>query len=220
MGEISTTVRRSITSRSSAFYNSNKSSNSSSKNKKKKKKKKHEETKRDEKHNKKREALPLLTIGASTIKHSSTSSEENNNNTKKIQWNTIPSSMFQVRSHDYLPSKIKIPSPESLYDLYNVDIYESDKRIPNISSRIQLPDNNTSNCWNYCPDMLIFYLSLPTEAPSLGFSHNVDDGLGILLICYFKLKDSTKEIFQNLQNENKKHELESSSLDNNNDNIH
>merc|ERR1711862_164645 len=95
--------------------------------------------------------------------------------------------------------------------------YESDKRIPNVSSRIQLPDN-TSNCWNYCPDMLIFYLSLPTEAPSLGFSHNVDDGLGIVLICYFKLKDSTKEIFQNLQNENKKSELESSSLDNNNDN--
>lgn len=152
----------------------------------------------------------LLTIGASTRKHSNeVDNDENNNNERiemknkddKIEWNTLSSSLFQVRSHDYLISKIKVPSPESLYDLFAVDLFETDRRLANISSLVKLPTDlpKDNPDWN-CPEILIFYLSLPTEAPSLGFSSSSDEdaGVGLILICYFRLNDSTKKTLRQI----------------------
>ena len=152
-----------------------------------------------EKKEKIKKNLPLLTLGTTTRRH-----DPNEETRDKIEWNTISPSMFNVRSYDYLTSKIKIPSQESLYNLFAVDIYETDRRVPNISSRIKLPDMPTDNPDWYCPEILIFYLSLPTEAPSLGFSSSSDEdaGMGLILICYFRLNESTKKILRELHVDN------------------
>ena len=103
--------------------------------------------------------------------------------------------MFNVRSYDYLTSKIKIPSPESLYHLVAVEVYEKDRRIPNASSRIKLPDVPTDNPNWYCPEILIFYLSLPTEAPSLGFSSKLKSNNGLMQAVVMRMRGLVLYLF-------------------------
>ena len=54
-------------------------------------------------------------------------------------WCAPPGENLAVRSHGYLTSKEKVPSPGELYECSNVDIFESPHRYPDMARRVELP---------------------------------------------------------------------------------
>lgn len=132
--------------------------------------------------------------GFSTIPYSEDIAEEDK---QKIQFMISPSDLYQVRRHDYLTSRIKIPSMDSLYDLWKVDLLQCNKRVDHFSSHIQLPEeiinSASTNKWT-APEIFMISLNFPTDPPTLTGSG--DDSKGVFIVCYFRMKDSTKKILQ------------------------
>ena len=54
-------------------------------------------------------------------------------------WKTV-SGDLQVRSYGYLTTKAKISSPGQLYELVQMDIFESPTRYPDMATRVKLPN--------------------------------------------------------------------------------
>ena len=138
-------------------------------------------------------SLPLQP-GFSAIPYSEDIAEEDKH---KAQFMIPPSNLYQVRRHDYLKSKIKIPSMDSLYYLWKVDLLRCNKRVDHFSSHLELPEeivaSAAGNKWT-APEIFMISLNLPTDPPTLTGSS--DDLKGFILVCYFRMKESTKEILR------------------------
>ncbi len=104
-------------------------------------------------------------------------------------WCAPPGESLAVRSHGYLTTKEKIPSPGELYDCSNVDIFESPHRYPDMSRRVELPsavfegEDPETKTW-HAPDVFIVSVALPTDPPSMRSSSN--DGGGFTITMYFR----------------------------------
>jgi len=129
--------------------------------------------------------------GSSAMKYS----EDNPDN--KPMWRTISPSMFQVRSRDYLSTRIKIPCPDCLYDLVAVDCVTSNGRIPDFPSRVKFPEEliDKERKW-HSPDIMVISFNMPKEA---SFYSSGKEGPGFTLVCYFQIKESTIAILKQLQ---------------------
>ncbi len=138
--------------------------------------------------------------GSTTIK---VTKEDDPNTTEKghqlPSWMPISSSALEVRSHGYLTTKRKIPSPGELYECVAVDCFVSNARVPEIATRMKLglfekkPTGKIS--WK-SPDIFIVSIAIPTEAPKLGYSS--DDGPGATIVGYFKMKEATRAVLHRI----------------------
>ena len=129
-------------------------------------------------------------------------------------WIPISSSEVDVRSHGYLTTKQKIPSPGELYECVAVDVFASNSRIPDIATRVKFDDkfsliesSKMNKTWK-SPDIFVVSITIPTEAPRFGQSS--DDGQGITIVGYFKMKSETRKILQRITATNYDHSTDTS----------
>ena len=114
-------------------------------------------------------------------------------------WIPISSSEMDVRSHGYLTTKKKIPCPGELYECVAVDCFNSNSRFGDIAPRVKFPfdvkfdDDSAKKTWK-SPDIFIASVAIPTEAPRFGQS--TDDGPGLTIIGYFRMKQETRNILR------------------------
>jgi len=138
--------------------------------------------------------------GSTTIK---VTKEDDPNITEKGHqlptWVPISSSGMEVRSHGYLTTKRKIPSPGELYECVAVDCFVSNARVSEIATRMkfdqQFEATATGKTWK-SPEIFIVSIAIPTEAPKLGYS--ADDGPGATIVGYFKMKEETRTILRRI----------------------
>lgn len=124
-----------------------------------------------------------------------------------IGWLPLKSQFIQVRSHGYLTFKKKVPCPTELYRILKVDIFETEKWVPDVSTRVKLPliefeelddvgcTGVNSTKW-YSPDIFVVSVSVPTSTPKL--CRSSDDGKGITIIIYYQMKNETRKILRRI----------------------
>lgn len=113
-------------------------------------------------------------------------------------WRAISGESFQVRSHGYLTTKKKVPSPGELYTCANVDFFESASRYANIAQRVHLPkvtfkNDSSPKTW-VSPDIFVVSIALPTDPPKLG--RPTSDGGGYTITSYFTMNQETRDILR------------------------
>ncbi|KAL7554640.1 hypothetical protein ACHAWF_018235 [Thalassiosira exigua] len=143
--------------------------------------------------------------GSSTVKVEKAEDPNVNENGDYLpSWAPVSPSFLEVRSHGYKATKRKIPSPGELYECVAVDCLASDARFPNIAPRVRLPpcaqfEGEVSDKTWKSPDLFIVSISIPTEAPRLG--QPMDDGQGLTIVGYFRMRDETREILRRVTSE-------------------
>ena len=113
-------------------------------------------------------------------------------------WRKVKGESLMVRSHGYLSTKAKVPSPGELFELVRVDVFESPQRYPDMAPRVKLPqvkfeDGDQPKTW-HTPDTFIIGIALPTDPPKLGRSSS--DGGGYTITMYYQMKQSTRDILR------------------------
>lgn len=114
-------------------------------------------------------------------------------------WCTPSGNTLAVRSHGYLSTNMKVPSPGELYDCSHVDIFESPRRHPDMAARVTLPkvqfqgDDAGPKTW-HAPDVFIVSVALPTDTPSL--RGGGQDGGGYTITMYFTMQQETRDILR------------------------
>jgi hypothetical protein len=114
-------------------------------------------------------------------------------------WRVVPGESMLVRSHGYNSTKAKVESPGELYELVNVDIFESPQRYPDMASRVTLPkcdfdDGGKPKTWR-TPDIFVISLALPTDTPS-AFAKTSSDGGGYTITMYYRMHKDTRDILR------------------------
>ena len=141
----------------------------------------------------------IPTAGCSTVKlKNPTDAPVNDKNQVFAGWRVVPGDIMSVRSHGYLVTHKKIPSPGELYECVNVDIFESPSRYPDMATRVKLPeckfdDGGKAKTWR-TPDFFIISIALPTDPPKFGRS--TSDGGGYTVTLYFKMRQETRNILR------------------------
>mmetsp|Transcript_13257 Transcript_13257/g.19666 ORF Transcript_13257/g.19666 Transcript_13257/m.19666 type:complete len:755 (+) Transcript_13257:55-2319(+) len=151
-----------------------------------------------EKNKEKKKMKPIA--GTTTLCVQNATDGKVHNGHKFITWRAGSGSNLMVRSYGYLSSKQKISSPTELYECVRVDVFESKRRVPNMATRVVLPKAQFKNQdvvkkW-HAPDIFVISLALPTEAPSL--TRPTDDGPGVTITLYLKMKEKTREVLQRI----------------------
>lgn len=151
---------------------------------------------------------PLAGMTTICVEHPSDSAVRNGN--RFGAWRSVPGNLFEIRSRGYLSTKKKIPSPSELYDLINVDIFESQRRYPDIAGRVVLPKvsfkDDTPKTWK-SPDIFVVSFCLPTQPPRLGRS--TTDGQGYTVTMYYVMKEETRAILRKVTKPGYNHEADS-----------
>lgn len=122
----------------------------------------------------------------------------NKKNQEFAGWRDISGSNLAVRSHGYMATKAKVPSPGELYKCSYVDIFESPSRYPEMATRVHLPkvafeNDDGPKTWT-SPDIFIVSIALPTDPPKLGRTSS--DGGGYTITCYFTMHQDTRDILR------------------------
>jgi len=134
--------------------------------------------------------------GSTTMKIDSPEDVPMKNNNRFIGWRRGED--LRVRSHNYLSTKKKFPSIGTLYETVAVDILDCRIRIPDMSSRVTLPDVNFESKepkrW-HAPDLFVVSISLPTDTPS-AFGRTTDDGGCYTFTLYYKMREETRKILE------------------------
>lgn len=141
------------------------------------------------------------------------------NNINMVSWLPTPPSSVSVRGADYMTSKVKIPSPGTLYELVELDGFEVDQQLYEISAKVKLPQSlqkikdmkDASKTW-VAPDILVVSISLPMSAPKLGRSNN--DEMGYVLTGYYRMRKDTKDILRVITSSNYDAETDDEKLKN------
>lgn len=104
-------------------------------------------------------------------------------------WEAVDSSTFLIRSADYMKTRIKEPSKESIYRIIGVDMYSFDRKMNHIARYIDLPrvpELGPGAESTKIPPLLIINIQLPRYSPTL-FGNT--DGPSYSLVYYFALPD-------------------------------
>jgi len=112
----------------------------------------------------------------------------------KIGWVSKPPSSVAVRGGNYLCDKKKVPSPGSLYELIQVDVFDADTYITEIAHKVKLPESNCdskSQQW-LAPDILVISFALPTAIPKFGRTST--DLRGIIVTGYYRMRNETRKV--------------------------
>ena len=118
-----------------------------------------------------------------------------------ITWMVGDPSIIQLRGQDYLTTKQKFPSATSLYELVELDAFDSDEHVTDVGQRFQFPGFDYGEEGNWCaPDTLIISFALPTTAPKLGRSGS--DGKGYIVCGYYRIRAEVRKTLQIISNVN------------------
>jgi len=136
--------------------------------------------------------------GSTTKRVMDESDSDECNGESFIRWCVLPAEKVQVRSHGYLKTKKKIPSPSSLYEAIGCDVLNSGKRVTDFACKVELPKiefqgDVGERTWK-SPDVFVISLSVPTEEPSL--TRPTTDGEAVSLTVYYKMKKETRDILR------------------------
>jgi len=138
----------------------------------------------------------VFPIAGSTIPHFDPEKDELvDGHPPDHSWMDGDGTKFNVRKGpDYSRNKQKAPSAEALYECVGVDFIGTDYKIDEISSEVALPDTDSINTHDpNVPPIFVVNVQFPTEPP--GWT-SVDDGPGIQVVIYFRIKD---EVCKQLQ---------------------
>jgi hypothetical protein len=116
-----------------------------------------------------------------------------------IAWVSASSSIINLRGAGYLADKKKVPSPTSLYELIEVDAFDSDEHMLGIGNRFELPEVKFSSKhgnWR-APHLLVISFALPTTPPKLG---KASDGKGYIVVGYYRMREETRLILEVVSN--------------------
>ena len=136
--------------------------------------------------------------GTTTVKLQKTSDSPEVDGQVFGAWCAPGGETLAVRSHGYMVTKEKVPSPGELYECTNVDIFESPHRYPDMAKRVTLPkvefedDSPGPKTW-HAPDIFIVSVALPTDAPKV---RSTNDGGGFTITMYFTMKQETRDILR------------------------
>lgn len=113
-------------------------------------------------------------------------------------WREAPYDSIPIRSHGYMTTKKKVPSPGEMYKCVQIDIFESDHRYPDMAGRVILPkvdfvDDGLPKTWN-APDIFVVSIAIPTSPPKL--RGGGDDGGGYTVTAYFTMHQDTRDILR------------------------
>jgi len=120
-----------------------------------------------------------------------------------LGWLEPPAADLTVRSKQYMATKEKIPSPGTLYECVQADVFRSNQRYPNMASRVILPkvEDYRGKDWNKdgvktwkSPDIFVVSISLPTYRPNL--MDPTIDGPGHTICMYFMMRQETRDILR------------------------
>ncbi|KAL7566153.1 hypothetical protein ACA910_003920 [Epithemia clementina (nom. ined.)] len=139
--------------------------------------------------------------GTTTVKlKNPTDLPVNSKNEVFAGWRCPPGDILLVRSHGYLTTKKKVPSPGELYELVQCDIFEAPTRYPDMAARVKLPEVSFANdeskdlkTWR-APDIFVVTIALPTDPPKL--TRTSGDGGGYTITMYFAMKQETRDILR------------------------
>lgn len=111
-----------------------------------------------------------------------------------VKWNHVSGETFQVRSRQYMKTKQKEQSGQSVYRLLGADLFAFERKIHHIAHHVDLPP--VPRLGDACatlpleerlPPLLIINIQLPSYSPALfGRMH---DGPGFSLVLYFALPE-------------------------------
>lgn len=150
------------------------------------------------------EIIPAVTkkvkkpmAGSTTIKseYPITLKKEEVWNLPKVVWASLPSSSIQVRGPNYNKSRTKCASPQSLYELVQLDAIQSESTYFDLGQKYEMShllQKNNNKTW-LAPSFLIISWLLPISPPKFGQKANEK---GYIVTGYFKLRNETKEILQ------------------------
>jgi hypothetical protein len=142
------------------------------------------------------------TAGSSTIqfKHPH-ESHMNADNEEMVAWIAANPSIIHLRGDDYLISKKKVPSSTSLYELVQLDAFDSDEHMTDVGQKFRFSPQDFGSSGNWCaPDTLIISFALPTTAPKLGRSSL--DGQGYIVCGYFRIRSEVRKVLEIISNPN------------------
>ena len=116
-------------------------------------------------------------------------------------WRRADPATLDIRGPNYSKSKTKIPSPGSLYECAQVDIFESQMTVPNMASRVNLPQLSFSNDPNQktwkAPDIFVVSVAIPTDPPKMmAKKETKNNGRGYTITMYFTMTQATRDILQ------------------------
>lgn len=142
---------------------------------------------------------PIAGSTTAYVKDSPGHAEINGN--QFVTWDVLPLDDVQVRSHGYLKTKEKMPSPASLYEIIGCDFLSSGMRLADAATKVKLPkidfesDDDSERTWK-SPDVFVVSLAVPTEEPS--FSRPASDGVGLNLTVYYIMKEETRKVLRQI----------------------
>lgn len=137
--------------------------------------------------------------GTTTIRISDPTESRIVNNHEFLGWSTHAFDDVQVRSYGYLKTKKKIPAPGSLYEVVNVEIFDSSFIEFDMATKVVLPkvnfDDDGEIRWK-SPDTFVVSLAIPTEEPS--FTRSTEDGYGFSVAIYYRMRKETREMLKRI----------------------
>jgi len=153
-------------------------------------------------------------IAGLTTKKISNATESRIVNGKELMcWSTLEShEHVYVRSHGYSKTKKKISAPSSLYEVTNVEIFESSMRVSEIATKVVLPecnfdDSDTERRWT-SPDTFVVSLAIPTDEPYM--TRPTEDGFGFTVTIYYRMREETRAILKRITEPGYNNETDSS----------
>jgi len=139
--------------------------------------------------------------GSTTVKVQKLNEKRNEDHKEKVGWMAGEPSIIHLRGQDYLTTCKKFPSKKSLYELVEVDTFDSDEHLTDVGQRFQFPNFDYGEDGNWCaPDTLIISFALPTTAPKLGRS--MSDGKGYIVIGYYRIRTDVRKTLDIITNFN------------------
>lgn len=107
-------------------------------------------------------------------------------------WGKTDHRHFKLRiGPNYDRNKQKAPSGPPLYEIFAVDAFCTDKRIDDVTSRMELPDTSDLDIANpHVPPIFVVQVQMPSEPPP-SILRSVEDGPGWALVLYFKMTQET-----------------------------
>ena len=137
--------------------------------------------------------------GISTVRVNSINEKpDRQDGERKTTWMSANPSIIDLRGHDYLTSKLKIPSPTSLYELVDVDTFDANEHMTDVGQRFSIPDYDYGDAGHWCaPDTLIISFALPTSPPKL---RSGPDGKGYVVCGYFRIRSDVRKTLDIISN--------------------
>ena len=137
-------------------------------------------------------------------------------------WRNVDPSQIKVRGVGYNQRYRKTNSPGDLYKCIKADVFESDKRYPDMASRVILPkvvfddDDFTKKhkTWT-APDLFVITTALPTSQPKF-MGGETSDGAGYTVTMYFAMQQETRDILRRITADGYKREDDNDDSINNN----